>query len=52
MKKERKIVSFNIKKEIADKLNDLTRHQLPNKSKMIEELLEEWMEKIKNQKTD
>lgn len=49
MKTERKITSFNLKKEIVDKINKLSRAQLPNKSKLIEELLEEWLKKLKNE---
>ena len=38
-------VSYNIKKSVSDALNDIPRSEVPNKSKLIEELLEKWLER-------
>ena len=46
MKKTEKIrTSFNISKSLFDKLNLIPRRDLPNKSKLVESLLENWIEK-------
>ena len=37
--------SYNISVEILEKLNSIPRNELKNKSKLIEELLEKWLEK-------
>ena len=37
-------VSYYLPKDLADKLNEITRKELPNKSKLIEQLLEKWLE--------
>ena len=37
--------SYNISIEILSKLDSIPRNELPNKSKLIEELLEKWLEK-------
>jgi len=41
----KKRTSYNISKEILDKLDEIPRKELPNKSKLIEELLEKWLGK-------
>ena len=44
MKKIR--TSFNLSEKLICKLNSIPRNILPNKSKLIEELLEKWIEQI------
>lgn len=44
---EKKRMSFNIKKSIVTEIDGISRIELPNKSKLVEELLEKWLEKRK-----
>lgn len=37
--------SYNISIEILEKLDSIPRNELKNKSKLIEELLEKWLDK-------
>jgi len=37
--------SYNISIEIINKLDSIPRNELPNKSKLVEELLEKWLKK-------
>jgi len=41
---KRKKVGFNISVDLLQRLNELPRIILPNKSKLVEELLENWCE--------
>ena len=36
--------SYNISTHILDELDSIPRNELPNKSKLIDELLEKWLE--------
>ena len=40
---ERKPISIYIKKSILDKLDTMTRLEVPSRSNLIERLLEEWI---------
>jgi len=37
------LVSFSLEKKLVDKLNDLPRKNLPNKSCLVNRLLKEWL---------
>lgn len=37
--------SYNISVEILNKIDSIPRSELKNKSKLVEELLEKWLEK-------
>ena len=41
--KKRK-VSYNLPEDLLDRIEELPRKELPNKSKLIEQLLEKWLE--------
>ena len=41
-------VSYNIDEEVLEKLSNISRKELPNKSKLVEELLEKWIENRNN----
>lgn len=41
-------VNFYLTKQLNEKINSLPRNILPNKSKLIEELLENWYEETRD----
>ena len=41
---EKKRTSFNLSVELLERLDNLPRKLLPNKSHLVEELLEKWLE--------
>jgi metal-responsive CopG/Arc/MetJ family transcriptional regulator len=46
----KKRVSYNISKDLLEKLDSISRNELPNKSLLVEQLLEKWLESRKLQK--
>lgn len=46
--KKIKKVLFSIDKGIIDKLNSISRINLPNKSELVENLLKKWLNKNKH----
>ena len=50
MKKKR--TSHNISEDLLNRLNKIPRNELPNKSELIEQLLEIWYKGYKNAKKE
>jgi len=42
---KRKRASYNIKISVLDALDNIPRKEMRNKSKLVEELLEKWLDK-------
>lgn len=42
---KKKKVGFNISVDLLKRLDELPRNVIPNKSKLVEELLEKWCDK-------
>ena len=40
----KKRVSYNLPEDLLDRIEELPRKELPNKSKLVEQLLEKWLE--------
>jgi len=41
--KNTELVAFSLKKKLIEKLNDLPRKNLPNKSRLVGQLLTKWL---------
>ena len=39
----KKRASYNISKDLLERLDSISRNKLPNKSKLVEQLLEKWL---------
>ena len=46
---EKKRTSFNLPVDLMKRLNRISREDLPNKSLLVEQLLEKWLEENKKE---
>ena len=47
---EKKRTSFNLPVDLMKRLNRISRENLPNKSRLVEKLLEKWVEEYEKSK--